>query len=153
MIHVETRHAIHPDHAKGMDTAQLRQNFLTEGMFQAGQIRLVYSHYDRFVVGGAVPDGGTLVLDAIDETKTPTFMERRELGIVNIGDEGTVSAAGETWQMKKGDVLYLGAGSGPVSFGGKGRFYLTSCPAHRALPCRLISVEDAKEVMTVAVET
>ena len=151
--HVETRHAIHQDHAKGMDTAALRRNFLAEGMFADGEIRLVYTHYDRFVVGGAVPAGGSLVLDQIAETRTATFLERREMGIVNIGDAGRVEAGGEGWDMQPGDVLYLGAGSGAVTFSGQGRFYITSTPAHRALPSRLITVADAKEVRMGAVET
>ena len=99
MTHVETRHAIHPDHARGMDTAQLRQHFLVEGLFAAGQIRLTYTHYDRFVVGGAVPDGAPLTLDAIDETRTPSFLDRREMGIVNIGGPGREEAAGQGWDM------------------------------------------------------
>ncbi len=151
--HVETRHAIHPDHAKRMDTADLRRHFLTEGLFADGQIRLVYTHYDRFVLGGAVPSGADLTLDKIAETRTASFLERREMGIVNIGEAGSVTAAGQTWEMKKGDVLYLGMGSGEVTFSGMGRFYITSCPAHRELPCRLITVEDAKEMKTGAVET
>ena len=151
--HVETRHAIHPDHAKRMDTAELRRHFLTEGLFADGQIRLVYTHYDRFVLGGAVPSGADLTLDRIAETRTASFLERREMGIVNIGEAGSVTAAGQTWEMKKGDVLYLGMGSGEVTFSGMGRFYITSCPAHRELPCRLITVEDAKEMKTGAVET
>ena len=151
--HVETRHAIHPDHAKRMDTADLRRHFLTEGLFADGQIRLVYTHYDRFVLGGAVPSGADLTLDRIAETRTASFLERREMGIVNIGEAGSVTAAGQTWEMKKGDVLYLGMGSGEVTFSGMGRFYITSCPAHRELPCRLITVEDAKEMKTGAVET
>lgn len=151
--HVETRHAIHPDHAKRMNTADLRRHFLTEGLFADGQIRLVYTHYDRFVLGGAVPSGADLTLDKIAETRTASFLERREMGIVNIGEAGSVTAAGQTWEMKKGDVLYLGMGSGEVTFSGMGRFYITSCPAHRELPCRLITVEDAKEMKTGAVET
>ena len=151
--HVETRHAIHPDHAKRMDTAELRQHFLTEGLFADAEIRLVYTHYDRFVLGGAVPNGSDITLDKIAETKTASFLERREMGIVNIGEAGSVTAAGRTWEMKKGDVLYLGMGSGAVTFSGNGRFYITSCPAHRELPCRLITVEDAKEMKTGAVET
>ena len=151
--HVETRHAIHPDHAKRMDTADLRRHFLTEGLFADGQIRLVYTHYDRFVLGGAVPSGADLTLDKIAETRTASFLERREMGIVNIGEAGSVTAAGQTWEMKKGDVLYLGMGAGPVTFSGQGRFYITSCPAHRALPARLVTVADAKEMKTGAVET
>lgn len=153
MTHVETRHAIHPDHARAMDTATLRQHFLTEGMFAEGEIRLVYTHYDRFVVGGAVPAGASLVLDQIAETKTPGFLDRREMGIVNIGGAGRVEAAGQGWDMAAGDVLYLGMGSGAVSFSGQGRFYITSAPAHRALPCRLVTVGEAKEVKMGAVET
>lgn len=153
MLHVETRHAIHQDHAKGMDTATLRQHFLTPDMFQRRQIRLVYTHYDRFVMGGAVPDGADLTLDHVDETRTPSFLDRREMGIVNIGETGTVTAAGQTHAMTKRDVLYLGMGSGPVTFGGQGRFYITSAPAHRSCPTRLITVEDAVEVNLGATET
>ncbi|MGR3248216.1 MAG: 5-dehydro-4-deoxy-D-glucuronate isomerase [Paracoccus sp. (in: a-proteobacteria)] len=153
MTHVETRHAIHPEHAKGMDTETLRKHFLAQGLFAEGQIRLVYTHYDRFVVGGAVPDGAALTLDAIEETRTPSFLDRREMGIVNIGGNGRVEAAGQGWDMAQGDVLYLGAGSGSVTFSGQGRFYITSAPAHRQLPCRLVAVADAKEVKMGAVET
>ena len=134
MLTVETRHAIHPDHAKGMDTTALRSHFLGEGMFADGEIRLVYTHYDRFTLGGAVPAGGTLTLDKVEETKTDSFLDRREMGIVNIGEPGTVEAGGETYEMNRGDVLYLGMGSGAVTFGGQGRFYITSAPAHRTLP-------------------
>ncbi|MFN3275714.1 MAG: 5-dehydro-4-deoxy-D-glucuronate isomerase [Paracoccus sp. (in: a-proteobacteria)] len=150
---VETRHAIHPDHACAMDTETLREHFLAEGLFQDGEIRLVYTHYDRFVVGGAVPAGAALTLDQIEETKTPSFLDRREMGIVNIGGPGRVEAAGEGWDMAQGDVLYLGMGAGAVTFSGEGRFYITSAPAHRALPHRLVTVAEAKEVKMGATET
>lgn len=153
MTHVETRHAIHPEHAKGMDTTTLRQHFLAEGLFADGEIRLVYTHYDRFTLGAAVPKGKPLTLDRIEETKTPNFLDRREMGIVNIGSPGRVEAAGQAWDMAQGDVLYLGMGSGPVTFSGEGRFYITSAPAHRELPCRLVTVDEAKEVKLGAVET
>ncbi|WP_275785877.1 5-dehydro-4-deoxy-D-glucuronate isomerase [Pararhizobium gei] len=153
MLTVETRHAVHPAHAKTMDTAQLREHFLAAGMFGSGEIRLVYTHYDRFVLGGAVPDGGSLVLDRVEETKTPSFLDRREMGIVNIGDTGAVSAAGETWSLDRGDVLYLGAGAGAVTFAGAGRFYITSCPAHRTYPNRLVTIADSKEVKLGSSET
>ncbi|MFN7050934.1 MAG: 5-dehydro-4-deoxy-D-glucuronate isomerase, partial [Gemmobacter sp.] len=125
MLYVETRHAVHADHAKMMDTAALRQQFLASGMFADGQIRLIYTHYDRFVMGGAVPGGGSLVLDAVAETKTPSFLDRREMGIVNIGATGTIRAGGESWVLERGDVLYLGMGAGTVTFEGEGRFYIT----------------------------
>ncbi|GGO39349.1 4-deoxy-L-threo-5-hexosulose-uronate ketol-isomerase [Gemmobacter aquaticus] len=153
MLHVETRHAIHPLQVPGMDTASLRRHFLASGMFLEGEIRLIYTHYDRFVMGGAVPAGGSLVLDQVAETKTPSFLDRREMGIVNIGGPGTVSAAGESWALERGDVLYLGMGAGPVTFAGEGRFYITSAPAHRTCPNRLIRLADSKEVKLGAAET
>ncbi|MDE0588552.1 5-dehydro-4-deoxy-D-glucuronate isomerase [Halocynthiibacter sp. C4] len=153
MLTVETRHAIHQDHAKTMDTDNLRKNFLAEGMFKDGEIRLVYTHYDRFVLGGAVPNGAELVLDKVEETRTATFLERREMGIVNIGETGTVSAAGETWTLDRGDVLYLGKGAGAVTFGGQGRFYITSAPAHETHPNKLVKLEDAAKVEMGEAET
>lgn len=146
MLTVETRQAIHPDHAKTMDTDTLRQHFLGQGMFAEGEIRLIYTHYDRFVLGAAVPAGKELTLDKVAETRTATFLERRELGIVNIGDPGTVSTGGETYELGRGDVLYLGKGNGAVTFAGQGRFYLTSAPAHQSFPNRLVKIEDAKKV-------
>jgi len=153
MLTVTTRQAVHPEHARTMDTASLRRHFLADNMFADGEIRLIYTHYDRFVMGGAVPAGASLTLDKVEETKTPSFLDRREMGIVNIGATGTVSAAGETWTLERGDVLYLGMGAGPVTFSGEGRFYITSCPAHRALPHRLVRLADSKEVRLGAVET
>lgn len=146
MLRVETRHALHADHAKTLDTAGLRRHFLAQNLFAEGEIRLVYTHYDRFVLGGAVPGAGELVLDRVEETRTPGFLDRREMGVVNIGATGTVSAGGETFTLKRGDVLYLGMGAGPVTFAGAGRFYITSAPAHRACPNRLIPLADSKEL-------
>lgn len=146
MLRVETRHAVHEDHAKTLDTAGLRRHFLAQNLFAEGEIRLVYTHYDRFVLGGAVPGAGALVLDRVEETRTPGFLDRREMGVVNIGATGTVTAGGESFTLERGDVLYLGMGSGPVTFAGAGRFYITSAPAHRACPNRLITLADSKEL-------
>lgn len=153
MLTVETRHAVHPDHARQMDTAALRRHFLATDLFANREIRLVYTHYDRFVLGAAVPAGGDLVLDRVAETRTASFLDRRELGVVNIGGAGTVRAGGASHAMAPGDVLYLGMGSGPVTFSGEGRFYLASAPAHRALPARLIRPDQAKRLEAGAAET
>ncbi|OLP60612.1 5-dehydro-4-deoxy-D-glucuronate isomerase [Xaviernesmea oryzae] len=153
MLTVETRYAVHQDHARTMGTAELRQHFLAPDLFRDGEIRLVYTHYDRFVLGGAVPSGGPLVLDQVAETRTANFLERRELGIVNIGAAGVVEAAGARFDMGPGDVLYLGQGSGPVTFSGGGRFYLVSAPAHKSLPARLIRLSESRQMKTGAVET
>jgi 4-deoxy-L-threo-5-hexosulose-uronate ketol-isomerase len=129
-----------------MDTAALRRHFLAEGLFAGGEIRLVYTHYDRLVLGGAVPAGGELVLDRVAETRTASFLDRRELGVVNIGGSGRVAAGGAEWAMEPGEVLYLGRGSGAVRLSGDGRFYLVSAPAHRACPPRLLRAGEAKEL-------
>ncbi len=135
MTHVETRHAIHPDHARGMDTAQLRQHFLVEGLFAAGQIRLTYTHYDRFVVGGAVPDGAPLTWTPSTRPARPAFWTAARWAS-SISRAGPGGGRGQGWDMANGDVLYLGMGAGAVTFSGGGRFYITSAPAHRALPHR-----------------
>ncbi|GAB2184134.1 5-dehydro-4-deoxy-D-glucuronate isomerase [Roseibium sp. LAB1] len=153
MLTVETRYAIDPDTAKTLDTAGLRKHFHASGLFQEGKINLIYTHYDRLILGGAVPGSGELVLDEVKEAGTPSLLDRRELGILNIGGPGTVKAGGETYQVGTGDVLYIGMGAGPVTFSGPGRFYILSAPAHRSCPSRLITVKDARRVELGSAET
>ena len=153
MLTVETRQAVSAREAKTMDTSSLRAAFHGGAMFQAGQIRLIYTHYDRMIVGGVVPAGKSLTLDHVKECGTPSVLDRREMGVVNIGGDGEVAADGAIYVMSKGDVLYLPMGSGPVTFSGDGRFYLTSCPAHHAYPARLIRLEQAKKLTLGAAET
>lgn len=153
MLTVTTRHAIDPHAAKAMDTADLRANFLTDGMFASGEIRLIYTHYDRMIVGGAVPGKGTLVLDAVAECGTASILDRREMGVLNIGEPGTVSVGGVDHAVGKGDMLYLAMGSGPVTFSGPGRFYIVSTPAHAVHPTRLVTIADAVAVKMGAAET
>lgn len=146
MPQVETRHAIDPATARTLGTEDLRRHFHVGGLFAPGEIRLVYSHYDRLLLGSAVPDGGTLTLDHVPETGTPSVLDRREMGILNIGEPGTVTVGGEDHQLARGDVLYIGMGAGPVAFSGQGRFYVLSAPAHRTCPTRLIRIGDARRV-------
>ncbi len=153
MLTVETRDAISPTEAKGMDTAALRNAFLGQGLFADGKIHLLYSHYDRMITGGAVPAGGALTLDHVKECGTASILDRREMGVVNVGGPGSVTAASQSYAMEKGDVLYLGRGLGPVNFAGDGRFYITSAPAHTSLSARLIRLADAKNFTTGSAET
>ncbi|PLX40027.1 MAG: 5-dehydro-4-deoxy-D-glucuronate isomerase [Hyphomicrobiales bacterium] len=146
MLTVQTRYAVHAEHAKTMSTEELRRHFLVGGLMKPGEINLTYSHYDRMVIGGAVPDGSELVLDKVAETRTDSFLDRREMAVVNIGGDGQVSAGGERYDLKRGDVLYLGKGAGKVGFSGEGRFYLASAPAHKSFPARLITVGESVEV-------
>ena len=153
MLTVETRHAVSQAETKTLDTEGLRRAFHAGGMFQPGEIRLVYSHYDRMIMGGAVPNGAALLLDLVKECGTASVLDRREMGIVNIGGSGTVSAAGVDYAMEKGDVLYLPMGAGAVTFAGQGRFYILSAPAHMALEARLIRIGEAKFFRTGSAET
>ncbi len=145
-LKTETRYAIDPEAAKGFDTSALRQHFHKDGLFSAGEINLVYTHYDRFILGSAVPAGKSLTLDHMAETGTPGFLDRREMGVLNIGEPGEVSVNGETYTLEKGELLYIGMGAGAVTFSGKGRYYITSSPAHRTCPTKLIKLSDARRV-------
>lgn len=153
MLKTQTRHAIDPATAKTLDTDQLRDHFHVGGLFRDDEINLVYSHYDRLILGSAVPTGSALVLDRVAETGTPSILDRREMGVLNIGDTGTVSVGGADYTLENGEVLYIGMGSGPVTFAGKGRFYILSAPAHQAHPTRLIKLADARRVELGARET
>ena len=141
-----TRYSIDPASAEALDTAGLRAHFHVPDLFAHGEIRLVYSHYDRMILGGVVPGSAPLTLDHVPETGTTTILERREMGVLLIEGSGTVSAAGADHAMDKGDLLYLAMGSGPVTFSGDAHFYLVSTPAHRACQTRLIPVAEARRV-------
>ena len=145
-LKTETRYAIDPTTAKTLDTDGLRAHFHKDGLFEDGEINLVYTHYDRMIIGSAVPAGKTLTLDYMAETGTATFLERREMAVLNIGEAGEVSVAGETYSIANGEVLYIGMGAGKVEFSGAGRFYITSAPAHKTYPTKLIKIADARRV-------
>ena len=146
MQKTQTRYAIDPATAKTLGTEDLRSHFHVGGLFAVDEINLVYSHYDRLILGSAVPGSGTLTLDHMPETGTQGFLDRREMAVLNIGETGTVTVAGETYTLARGEVLYIGMGSGAVAFSGAGRFYLLSAPAHRACPTTHIRESDARRV-------
>ncbi|WP_075217720.1 5-dehydro-4-deoxy-D-glucuronate isomerase [Mongoliimonas terrestris] len=150
-MHVETRQAVDPVRAKSLDTEALRAAFLAEGLFEAGEIRLVYSHYERLVVGGVVPEGGALTLTATKETGTASFLARREMAALNIGGAGRITVGGTAFEVGPRDVLYMGMGAGEVTFesvdGARpARFYLVSTPAHAAYPAKLLKIADARKL-------
>ena len=146
MLSVETRHAIDPKSAKTFDTQALRDNFLVSDIFADGEIRLIYTHYDRMIVGGAVPAGAALTLDKVTEAGTDSVLDRREMTVVNIGAAGLVSVADTEYAMEKGDMLYIGKGAGAITFSGAGRYYILSAPAHKTFPNRLIKIEESAVV-------
>ncbi|BCH20864.1 4-deoxy-L-threo-5-hexosulose-uronate ketol-isomerase [Mesorhizobium sp. L-8-3] len=151
MMLVETRHAIDPKTAKAFDTTGLRAAFLVETLFVPGEIRLTYSHLDRLIVGGAMPAAGALDLRQVRQAGTPDLLDRREMTVVNVGGEGSVTAGGRSYPLSHRDMLYLGKGSGPVRFASvdgrkPAKFYLLSAPAHKEIPPRLIRIGDARRL-------
>ncbi len=153
MLNVKTIYAASPSETKSMDTTQLRENFHIAGLFEPGHINLTYTHYDRMIVGGVVPNGAALTLDEVLEAGTPSILDRREMGILNIGEPANITSGDKTFELGRGDILYLGMGTGPVTFGENGRFYLVSTPAHRSLPNRLVSIDDAESLKLGSAET
>jgi 4-deoxy-L-threo-5-hexosulose-uronate ketol-isomerase len=136
---MDQRYATSPQQIPGADTAQLRERFLVEDLFAPGQVTATYTHHDRIVLGGAAPSGGVLPLPTFDELRAEYFLENRELGIVNVGGTGTVTADGERHELPNGACLYLGRGTRDVVFSGDGaQFYLFSAPAHTTYPNQLV---------------
>jgi 4-deoxy-L-threo-5-hexosulose-uronate ketol-isomerase len=154
MLKTNLRRAIDPRHAKTMDTSELRAEFLMDDLFQKDRVTLTYSQYDRMIVGGAMPTSGPLTIDAVDQTGTPSWLDRREAVLVNLGTSGTVATKNDSFNLGRCDMLYLGMGSGPVTLNGDdARFYIISAPAHRAIPARLVTIEDAAQMALGARET
>ena len=153
MLSVRTLHAVSQSETKSMDTTALRENFHFDSVFASGEARLLYTHYDRMIVGGVMPDGNAITLDEVKECGTASILDRREIGILNLGGTAAVTTPTENHELGRGDVLYLGMGSGPVTFGTGGKFYLVSTPAHKALPAKLIRLSDAGSVKMGAPET
>lgn len=154
----ETRYAASPEAVKSYDTQQLRDAFLIPDLMTPGAVRLVYTHYDRFIAGGAVPTGAPLPLEAIDPLKAAFFLERRELGVINVGAAGTVTVDGEAYALGHREALYVGRGARDVVFASDradepARFYLNSAPAHAAYPTRKVTEADAEVVTAGAPET
>lgn len=152
-LSTETRHAIDPDSARVLDTEGLRRHFHVSDLFAPGEVQLVYSHFDRLILGSVVPDGGTLTVDHVPETGTPSILDRREMGVLNIGPAGTVAVGGSRHEIGTGEVLYIGMGAGTITFEGTGRYYVLSSPAHQSHPTKLIRLEDARRVELGAAET
>ncbi|MBO4993947.1 MAG: 5-dehydro-4-deoxy-D-glucuronate isomerase [Alistipes sp.] len=144
----EVRYAAHPRDAKGYDTARLREDFLIEKIFAADEVNMVYSMYDRMVVGGAMPVNEGLRLEAIDPLKAEHFLSRRELGIFNVGGKGRVKVGEESFELDFKEALYLGAGEREVLFesvdgSAPAKFYFNSCVAHHTYPDRKVTKADA----------
>ncbi len=148
---MEIRFAVGPEETKTMDAQKLIDNFLVKDLMLPDQLKLVYTHYDRMIVGGAVPTTKTLTLGNHPELRANYFLERRELGIINVGGKGTITADGKKYELEKLSCLYLGKGTQKVTFCSASKktpavFYLLSAPAHAAHPNTLFTKEQASPV-------
>ena len=144
----ELRYAAHPEDARHYDTQRLRRDFLIETLFVKDEVQMVYSMYDRMVVGGAMPVDEVLPLEAIDPLKAPFFTTRREVGIYNVGGKGTVYVGDEAFALDFKEALYVGRGDREVRFASDDAhhpalFYFNSATAHADYPCRKVTKADA----------
>jgi len=140
-----------PAETKQMTTEQLRENFLVQNLVQDDTIQLVYSHYDRVIIGGVKPVNKTIALPNHPELKADYFLQRRELGIINVGGAGTVVADGKEYAINKMDCIYLGKETKEVKFKSRHKkdpavLYLLSAPAHHKYPNKLMTKEKASPV-------
>lgn len=145
---MEIRYASHPEDAKRYDTKELREKFLIEDLFKLGEIKLVYSHVDRIIAGSAVPTDKELILEAGKEIGAEYFLQRRELGVINIGGAGKVTLDGDVYDLDSRDGLYVGMGIKEVKFesldsNNPAKFYLNSAPAHKSYPTVKIDIKKA----------
>ncbi len=157
-LHYEERFAVHYEDFKSYDTDKIREHFLVENLMQEGNINLVYSHYDRLIVGGAVPTNEPINLDAIDPLKADYFLDRREMGIINVGGDAVVSADNQDYEIGFKEALYLGRGTKSVIFKSKDAskpaiLYINSAPAHKEYPTRKVTLSDAEVLELGALES
>ena len=144
----EIRYATHPEDARHYDTTRIRKEFLIETIFAADEVNMVYSMYDRMVVGGAMPVAEALTLEAIDPLKAEYFTTRREIGVYNVGGKGTIRVGEKVFELDFKEALYIGKGDRDVIFSSvdpqqPARFYFNSTTAHTAYPCRKVTKQDA----------
>ena len=146
---METRYANHPEEIKRYNTDELREHFLVETLFEAGKVHLTYTHVDRMIFGGVTPTNEELTIKLDKELGVTYFLERRELGIINIGGDGSVVLDGEEIKMDRRDGLYVGRGTKEVLFrsddaNNPAKFYINSAPAHHTYPTVKIDINNIK---------
>jgi 4-deoxy-L-threo-5-hexosulose-uronate ketol-isomerase len=146
---MEIRHAVHPEQAKHLTTEGLREHFLVQEVFRPNTMKLVYSYYDRLIIGGVCPTGPLTL--AVDEKVIGSafLLERREMGVINVGGSGTVSVDGKPYELDTRDSLYIGMGSKDIIFSSAdksnpAKFYLNCSPAHKTYPTKKIALSETE---------
>jgi 4-deoxy-L-threo-5-hexosulose-uronate ketol-isomerase len=148
----QLRYSSHPDDVKKYDTEKIRKEFLIEKVFIPDEITLTYSMFDRIMAGGAMPVKEALKLESVDLVKSSFFLERREMGIINVGGEAIVEAGGIVYNIGHKEAIYLGKGTRDVVFksansGDPAKLYINTCPAHHEYPSRKITLKDAEVIV------
>jgi 4-deoxy-L-threo-5-hexosulose-uronate ketol-isomerase len=157
MTNYSSRYASSPQAVKKYDTKQLREEFLIDNLMEEDKINLTYSHYDRYIAGSAVPLS-TLTLETIEPLKSSYFLERREMGIINVGGKGSVVVDGTAYELGFKDALYIGSGNKEIVFKSNdaqnpAKFYINSAPAHMSYPTKKVSLEEANKLQLGSMET
>lgn len=157
---MQVRQSIHSDHAKQLDTAGLRREFLIETIFEADGYTMTYSHIDRIVIGGVMPVSQTVALagDVGKAFGVSYFLERRELGVINIGGPGTITVDGHCYEVGNKEALYVGKGAKEVVFASSdaqkpAKFYYNSAPAHTTYPTKLVTKDQVSPQTLGSAET
>jgi len=155
---MEQRYHTSTKEVKQMNTADLRENFLIAALMQPDEVSLTYSHYDRMIIGGVMPVTKALELPNYPELRAEFFLERRELGIINVGGAGEIEVDGQTYSLEKQDCLYAGKNTRTVNFrsvnpDNPALYYLLSAPAHHEYPAALMKKEEAMPTKMGALET
>jgi 4-deoxy-L-threo-5-hexosulose-uronate ketol-isomerase len=147
---MDIRYAATPADTKNYDTERLRKDYLIENLFVPGQLNMTYSHVDRMITGGVVPVKEPVKLDGErKDLGADYFLERREIGIINVGPKGSVTVDGTVYVMDSKDCLYVGLGNQEVLFNSAdqanpARFYFNSCPAHKQYPTEKVAISEAE---------
>lgn len=154
----DLRYAANPTDVKSYDTERLRKEFAITDLMKEDEVTIIYSMYDRFVTGGVVPVKGAQKLETIDAFKSEYFLARRELGIINVGQEGTVTVDGEKFTLQYKEALYVAMGAKEVLFesndsNNPARYYFNSTPAHQSFAHKLVTRADAEVVNLGSMET
>ncbi|MFB3163915.1 5-dehydro-4-deoxy-D-glucuronate isomerase [Neobacillus sp. 179-J 1A1 HS] len=155
---MDIRYSTHPDHAKTFTTEDIRKHYLIEELFVPGETKLVYTMEERAIVGGITPIEESISLKGNDQMKAEYFLERREVGIFNVGGAGSITVDGETYAMENKDCLYIGLGRRELLFSSEfaaspAKFYLYSAPAHKEYPTQHVAFKDIEGDRLGALET
>jgi 4-deoxy-L-threo-5-hexosulose-uronate ketol-isomerase len=158
MYTLDIRYSTHPDHAKTFTTEDIRKHYLIEELFVPGETKLVYTMEERAIVGGITPIEEGISLKGNDQMKAEYFLERREVGIFNVGGAGSITVDGETYTMENKDCLYIGLGKRELLFSSESaaspaKFYLYSAPAHKEYPTQHVAFKDIEGDRLGALET